>query len=862
MRFATFLFLFSLLGTSAFAQNVNSNKAGDESRVLIEAAKPYDSIVAKIESLGGVVRHQYKHIDAIAATVPTDKLNEISGFKESGIVVEDKIITQGEPRTHERPGFGDVPDTYELDGSNVETQDLSVAPDGYFPTEVEMTRARDFWGATGHFGEGVVIGIMDSGIAPVLSLGDRIVGGDNFVAGTSLDDGLPAVGFGNGSHGTQVATAAGADIGFCFPPTHSWALAIKRYLPEAVTPGGCSSGADLIPMVGQAPSAEFYSLKIFNASGSTSNSIILAAFDRAIEMKEQYDAGVSEVNLQVINGSFGGGTLYAAEDPFFARMVDEVNDAGIVTVISAGNYGPSGITGGDPGTSRSALTVGATSPADYEKILREIQYSSLFGPGAGELYRANDLHVTADFSSRGPTADGRIDPDITAPGFAIFGQNANSAGGISLASGTSFSAPIVAGAAALLLSEFPDATPEQIRAALMVGADPNVLEDDSDRFDQGHGFLDVLGAYESFGAPLPTDEGRENKNVKVNIQALGLDIITAPHASRSTGWLLPGEREEYFVETKATDASVTVEVSVTAELPPDEQNPLFGDAAYVNIHSAKTAKIGSNGDYLVSAYVGGTATFVIGPEDLEEGLMRVTISGDVTNAGRVQADVRITTEKEGLAKRKPINGKVSEDETNVHTLFVEPGTTELRLVLDWDSDWSQWPTNDLDLIPLDPSGNVVSFDAATSDAPERLTIENPAPGEWTLLVDGYTIWEKQEKYQILVYTEGTTGPSAGKGPKAAVTATATPEVFALNAAYPNPFAARATVPYAVPEASDVRVVLYDVLGREVAVLVDGFVDAAYHEAPLDASALPNGTYLVRMTTDAGFTQTQRVSVVR
>ena len=99
-------------------------------------------------------------------------------------------------------------------------------------------------------------------------------------------------------------------------------------------------------------------------------------------------------------------------------------------------------------------------------------------------------------------------------------------------------------------------------------------------------------------------------------------------------------------------------------------------------------------------------------------------------------------------------------------------------------------------------------------------------------------------------------------PVASEPAPGVPDRFALSAPYPNPFHGTATVGFAVPEASDVRLVVYDVLGREVAVLLDGPVAAAHHEVALDGSGLPSGTYLVRMTTEGGFAQTQRVTVVR
>jgi hypothetical protein len=52
------------------------------------------------------------------------------------------------------------------------------------------------------------------------------------------------------------------------------------------------------------------------------------------------------------------------------------------------------------------------------------------------------------------------------------------------------------------------------------------------------------------------------------------------------------------------------------------------------------------------------------------------------------------------------------------------------------------------------------------------------------------------------------------------------------------------------------------LGRRVAVLTDGFVEAGRHEAAFNVQSLPSGIYLVRMSTDDGVAQTQRITVLR
>ncbi len=90
---------------------------------------------------------------------------------------------------------------------------------------------------------------------------------------------------------------------------------------------------------------------------------------------------------------------------------------------------------------------------------------------------------------------------------------------------------------------------------------------------------------------------------------------------------------------------------------------------------------------------------------------------------------------------------------------------------------------------------------------------------------------------------------------------ALPSEVTLAGAYPNPFSRTATVAFALPEAQRVTLTVYDVLGREVARLVDGEVEAGRHEAALDGAGLPAGVYLVRLTAGS-VTETQRLTLVR
>jgi predicted outer membrane repeat protein len=78
--------------------------------------------------------------------------------------------------------------------------------------------------------------------------------------------------------------------------------------------------------------------------------------------------------------------------------------------------------------------------------------------------------------------------------------------------------------------------------------------------------------------------------------------------------------------------------------------------------------------------------------------------------------------------------------------------------------------------------------------------------------------------------------------------------------YPNPVRSQATVRFAVPEQQDVRIDLYDLLGRRVQTVVDTDAEGRT-KAQIDVSGLASGTYFLRMQTD-GYTETQRITVVR
>lgn len=77
----------------------------------------------------------------------------------------------------------------------------------------------------------------------------------------------------------------------------------------------------------------------------------------------------------------------------------------------------------------------------------------------------------------------------------------------------------------------------------------------------------------------------------------------------------------------------------------------------------------------------------------------------------------------------------------------------------------------------------------------------------------------------------------------------TPLEFTLSQNYPNPFNPTTTIEYALPVDARVTLEVYDVLGRRVAELVNGYVAAGYYAAEFDASTLASGVYLYRIKAD-------------
>lgn len=185
---------------------------------------------------------------------------------------------------------------------------------------------------------------------------------------------------------------------------------------------------------GVAPGAALVGIKVLNAAGSGSTSGIISGINWMIQNKNTYGIRIGNMSLGAAGCSNGTDSL--------SQAVNNAVAAGIIMAVAAGNSGPGSCTIGSPAAAANAITVGA-----------------LYDPGEKGW-------ALAEFSSRGPTADGRVKPDIATPGRNITAARAGSGNGYVTYSGTSMATPFLAGVVALMLDANYNLTDAQVKSIL------------------------------------------------------------------------------------------------------------------------------------------------------------------------------------------------------------------------------------------------------------------------------------------------------------------------------------------------------------------------------------------------------------
>lgn len=287
--------------------------------------------------------------------------------------------------------------------------------------------------AQGLDGSGVTLAVIDSGLAPHHDFGNRIKAFKNFSwQGSSK----PHDDYG---HGTHVAGIAGGD-------------------GEVVD--------------GVAPGVELVGARITNPAEA------IKAIDWVIAHKE-------ELSIDILNLSLGDDAVLPGKSDPFSQATQRAIDAGILTIVAAGNEGKAGTVSGSistPGILEAAITVGAYNDAHTEALDDDKMWGN---------------------SSLGPThPEGLAKPDLIAPGAAILAPSAEGSekhkinpgwGDYHLDWGTSMATPMVSGTVALMLQANSRLTQQAVKDILKHTAIP--LEG-VDLYAQGAGRLNLAAAVE------------------------------------------------------------------------------------------------------------------------------------------------------------------------------------------------------------------------------------------------------------------------------------------------------------------------------------------------------------------------------
>ncbi|WP_284619589.1 S8 family serine peptidase [Aquabacterium humicola] len=330
------------------------------------------------------------------------------------------------------------------------------------------------------------------------------------------------------SHGTMIAGIVAGEV-LRGEGTLENGLPLPPQLGGARRKAKSSPIREPLPdLSGVAPPCRLLSVKVLGPDGQSDDATILEGLRRLQAMNDFGRVHRVHGVLFALGGEFDSSIYPCGMSPLCVE-IDRMVRMGICVVVAAGNEGFIEAHGGDerpslrlgsiddPGNAELAITVGSTH--------REIPET------AGVSY----------FSSKGPTRDGRLKPDIVAPGERIVcccpnesAKRTAPTSGYTQSSGTSFSAAMVAGAAAALQGAFPGliGRPLEVKRILLDSA----LDLKRDQNFQGRGLLNLEAAFDMarsrFGpiaAPQPQTAHRDT-------------IAVARHAARADQGERPAKR--------------------------------------------------------------------------------------------------------------------------------------------------------------------------------------------------------------------------------------------------------------------------------------------------------------------------------
>ena len=436
------------LGAVGVASAGPAAAAGPSRNVIVSGTAGHLAAVERaVMAAGGSIRSTLPVINGVSARVPASSVAALS--LASGV----RAVTP-DSSGHLMDGNWDPYLGYDVSNDEGSLYDVG-----------QITHARDAW-SHGYTGQGVDVALIDSGVAPVkgLTSGNVLNGPDlSFESQTPALTNIDSYG-----HGTHMASIiVGRDV----------QMSSSKY-----------ASSDTHRFNGIAPDARLISLKVAANDGAVDVSQIIAGIDWVIA--HAHDPGF---NIRVLNLSYGtDSTQDPSVDPLdFA--VENAWKAGIVVVVSGGNDGNNRKALADPANDPLVIAVGADDPHNTDSIGDDTvpsfsqhgtstRFVDLIAPGVHILgLRDPGSHIDQD------------NPQAVVNGRFFRG------------SGTSQAAAVVSGLSALYLSRYPNATPDQVKNALMLSATaPNSVK----ALYSGVGVPDVNKAMgfkpSQLGAQLPT----------------------------------------------------------------------------------------------------------------------------------------------------------------------------------------------------------------------------------------------------------------------------------------------------------------------------------------------------------------------
>jgi serine protease AprX len=404
--------------------------------IVREVDATSDEAETLVAALGGAVDTPLPIIGGFAAHLPQAAIAEL----ESDPSVA--AVTPNEPLRLAGAGWDDA--------SNIRKYNPMKYKGSMYNVAVNDTYTAAYWNA-GYTGDGVDIAMIDSGVVPVdgLTIPGKIINGPDLSFESQSEVHRYLDTFGHGTH--MAGIIAGRDNAVSGNPT----LSAKDNF------------------VGMAPDARIVSVKVADHEGATDVSQVIAAIDWVVQHRN--DNGM---NIRVLNLSFGTrGTQDYTLDPL-AYAVEQAWNAGIVVVVAAGNDG-NGSPLRNPATDPFVITVGAADGhGGQNSHMKQTTFSS-----CGDWSRPVDL-----------LAPGKSIVSLRNPGsFADDNHpEASVAGRWFLGSGTSQAAAVVSGAAAVIIEQRPNITPDQLKKLL---TDNTTSLRSADSLCRGAGLLNLYDAY-------------------------------------------------------------------------------------------------------------------------------------------------------------------------------------------------------------------------------------------------------------------------------------------------------------------------------------------------------------------------------